>query len=289
MQPSDLAGAPWVRQVRIQEERGLAGEWVDFDHVLVFVERGRGDYLFDGLRLGCAAGTALLMPPGVRHVVRSPAGQPFTQFIAHFDWGHDPARAVVREIGTKAGPRRPAPEASPFAGTLPAAALPAPAAAAFRARFAELRRACAGGDLADHLRRRACLLDLLALVLEHGAGATHAAPAARPSRAWAALDRAVRCMQARLDDPGLDLAAVARGAGLSRAYLPELFRVQLGTSVRRYLLHLRVRRARELLAGGASVTATAEACGFSGIHAFSRAFHRATGVPPSAAADPPPG
>ncbi|MCK6489205.1 MAG: helix-turn-helix transcriptional regulator, partial [Planctomycetes bacterium] len=163
------------------------------------------------------------------------------------------------------------------------------AAAAFRARFAELRRACAGGGPADHLRRRACLLDLLALVLEHGAGATHAAPAARPSRAWAALDRAVRCMQDRLDDPGLDLAAVARGAGLSRAYLPELFRVQLGTSVRRYLLHLRVRRARELLAGGASVTATAEACGFAGIHAFSRAFHRATGIPPSAAADPPPG
>jgi transcriptional regulator GlxA family with amidase domain len=82
----------------------------------------------------------------------------------------------------------------------------------------------------------------------------------------------------------LDIAAIARASGLSPAYLPELFSTQLGVSVRRYLLHLRVRRARELLRDGVSVTTVAERCGFAGIHAFSRAFRRVTGSPPSAIA-----
>lgn len=262
----------------------MAGEWVDLDHVLTFVERGRGQYLFDGMRVTGTVGTVLLIPPGVRHVVRSAMGEVFTQFVVHFDWGFDASRAAVRAIGAKGGLR--SPEASPFAGTIPVADLSPSAAATFRARFAELRRCCAGDTPVDHLRRRACLLDLLAELFEHRREATRPAPAARPTKAWTALDRAVRCMQARLDDPGLDLAAIARGAGVSRAYLPELFRVQLGISVRRYLLHLRLRQARELLASGTSVTATAEACGFASIHAFSRAFHRITGMPPSALPDP---
>lgn len=279
----DLLGcSPWIRLTRVQEDRGIAGEWVDFDHVFTFVHRGQVDFAFDGQRLRAGPGMAFIMPPWVRHVVRSTPGAALVTHVVHFDLVYDPRRAERRRIGLGGLPADYPAEHSPLAGRLPVAQLPRPAAGECRAVFAELRRACAGNRPADQLRRQACLLQLVALVLDHESPDGHAAPPARPSRAWAALDRAIRHMHACLDDPGLDIAAIAAAAGVSPSYLPELFRTQLGDSVRRYLLHLRVRRARELLAGGAAVTAAAEATGFSGIHAFSRAFSRVAGMPPSA-------
>lgn len=298
----DLSGcSPWVRLTRVQEDRGLVGEWVDFDHVLTVVHRGRVDIVCDGLRVRAGPGCAVLMPPLLRHMVRTQPGATLVQHVVHFDLAWHPRRAAQRRTGLASIPAGYPAEASPLAGRLPVAQLPPPALIEARAAFAELRRACAGERPADLLRRQASLLQLIALVLEHESGGARPAPPARPSRAWATLDRAVRHMHACLDDPGLDIAAIADAARVSAAYLPELFRAQLGESVRRYLLHLRIRRASELLAGGATVTAVAAATGFAGIHAFSRAFRRVAGIPPSAvppavpvrelgpAADPRPG
>lgn len=291
---TDLAGcSPWVRLAKVQEVRGVDGEWLDFDHVFTFIHRGRADFVFDGLRVRAEAGTALIMPPGVRHVVRSPPGPPAVQHIVHFDLAYDPLRAAQTHIGMRLLPdaKRYPHEVSPLAGRLPVAQLPGPAAEACRAGFAELRRLAASTATADRLRRQAGMLQLVALVLEHEAGGRRQAPPQRPSKAWRALDRAVGHISEHFDDPALDIAAIAAAADLSSAYLPELFSTQLGVPVRRYLLHLRVRRARELLLDGVSVTEVAERCGFAGIHAFSRAFHRVAGLPPSAvvAENPKPG
>jgi AraC-like DNA-binding protein len=207
----------------------------------------------------------------------------FIQHIVHFDMAYHPQRAAQRLPGMHrlAGRTYPV-EVSPFAGHLPCAVLPPPAADQCRTHFAELRRLDGIAGPAADCRRQAALLTLVALVLEHEDG-QRPMPAARPSRSWRSLHRAVECILARLDDPDLDLAAIARASGVVPAYLPQLFRSQLGISVRRYLLQVRVRRAKELLAAGESVTAVAEATGFRGIHAFSRAFRRVVGVPPSAA------
>lgn len=282
----DLAGcSPWVRVAKVDEVRGLDGEWLDFDHVFTFIHRGRADFIFNGLRVRAEAGTALIMPPGLRHVVRSPPGVPAVQHIVHFDLRHDPRRAVQERIGMAAlaDPLAYPHEVSPLAGRLPVAHLPLSAAEECRACFAELRRLGRSSAPADLLRRQAGMLQLVALVLAHEGG-VRPAPAQRPSKAWRALDRAVGHITACYDDPALDIAAIARATRLSPAYLPELFRTQLGVSVGRYLVHLRVRRARELLSAGVSVTVVAERCGFAGIHAFSRAFKRVAGMPPSAAA-----
>lgn len=285
--PPDLSGcSPWLRLAKVQEVRGLDGEWLDFDHVFTFIHRGRAEFVFDGLRVRADAGTALIMPPGVRHIVRSPPGPPAVQHIVHFDLAFHPQRAEQTRIGMRLlpDPRRYPHEQSILAGRLPVSHLPLPAAEACRAGFAELRRLAASAAPADVLRRQAGLLHLLALVLEHEEGGARPAPPQHLSKAWRALDRAMGHIDAAYDDPALNIAAIAAAAGLSSAYLPELFRTQLGVSVRRYLLHLRVRRARELLLDGVSVTEVAERCGFAGIHAFSRAFRRVAGVPPSAVA-----
>ena len=34
-----LGASPWVRMAKIQEANGLAGEWVDFDHVYAFADQ----------------------------------------------------------------------------------------------------------------------------------------------------------------------------------------------------------------------------------------------------------
>lgn len=280
-----LAGcSPWVRLTRVQEERGLAGEWVDYDHVFTFIQRGRAEFHFDGSRIRAAAGTALIMPPGVRHVVRSPPGMAFIQHIVHFDMAYHPQRAAQRLPGMhRLGARSGYPvELSPFAGRLPCALLPAQAADACRAHFTDLRRLEGVTSAAATCQRQAALLQLVALVLEHEDG-SRPVPPSRPSRSWRSLHRAIECILARLDDPDLDLGAIAHAADVVPAYLPQLFRSQLGISVRRYLLQVRIRRAKELLAAGESVTGVAEATGFRGIHAFSRAFRRVVGVPPSAA------
>jgi AraC family transcriptional regulator len=48
-----------------------------------------------------------------------------------------------------------------------------------------------------------------------------------------------------------------------------------------YLLRTRLRRAAELLRGGAQVTEAAMKSGFSDIHHFSKTFGRRYGIPPS--------
>jgi AraC-like DNA-binding protein len=77
-------------------------------------------------------------------------------------------------------------------------------------------------------------------------------------------------------DRQVTLLELARHVHLSPYHLHRSFREQVGTTPHEYLLRRRLERARELLAGGATVTETAEATGFSSPGYFS------TVVPPAA-------
>ncbi|WP_176013295.1 AraC family transcriptional regulator [Victivallis sp. Marseille-Q1083] len=75
-----------------------------------------------------------------------------------------------------------------------------------------------------------------------------------------------------------DLAANVR---ISRPYLFELFKTQLGLSPYKYLSDLRLNRARQLLADNtASIKEIAAICGFENLEVFYRAFKRATNLTP---------
>ena len=76
-----------------------------------------------------------------------------------------------------------------------------------------------------------------------------------------------------------DLAA---GAAVSRSLLDERFRAILGRSPIRYLTEWRMHLAQDLLAtGDLGVLAVARRVGYDSEEAFSRAFKRAAGLPPS--------
>ncbi|HYP55071.1 MAG TPA: DJ-1/PfpI family protein [Solirubrobacterales bacterium] len=83
--------------------------------------------------------------------------------------------------------------------------------------------------------------------------------------------------------PGGDhrVAALAERAALSERQLSRLFLRQAGVSPARFVERVRVEAARDLLeAGGLSVEAVAERCGFGSAETMRRAFLRVLGVGP---------
>jgi AraC-like DNA-binding protein len=81
---------------------------------------------------------------------------------------------------------------------------------------------------------------------------------------------------------GPSLVELARVAGLSRAHLAREFAAAFGTSPHRYLVELRLDRARRALAAGTPVTEVCYALGYESLGSFSASFHRHTGVSPRA-------
>ena len=104
--------------------------------------------------------------------------------------------------------------------------------------------------------------------------------AARDSGALSLAARARWLMERHVDDP-LSLDEIARRLGVSTSNLAHEFRRETGVPPMRAYRDVRVRRARELLAAGMTVTRVSDLLGFANPYHFSRLFAKATGSPPS--------
>lgn len=93
--------------------------------------------------------------------------------------------------------------------------------------------------------------------------------------------RALEFMERHIgDDVCLD--DIARAACVSRSHFARLFRVSMGASPMCHLLHMRIERAKTLLAqNDQSICSIALALGFFDQSHFSRTFRRITGLSPS--------
>lgn len=78
------------------------------------------------------------------------------------------------------------------------------------------------------------------------------------------------------------LERMAELTGLSRSAFCKRFQELAGTSPGHLLLNLRMRQACQLLRQGQPVAATADACGYQSLAAFTRAFAKLNGVLPGA-------
>jgi LacI family transcriptional regulator len=97
--------------------------------------------------------------------------------------------------------------------------------------------------------------------------------------------RVARCLALIERDLASDLSipALARKVGCSKRSLEENLRKELNTSPARYILERRTKRARRLLRETTlPVYEIAAACGFADANYFASAFHRVTGLSPSA-------
>jgi transcriptional regulator GlxA family with amidase domain len=90
-------------------------------------------------------------------------------------------------------------------------------------------------------------------------------------------------LDAVVADPAADhgAAALAARAAVSERHLRRLFADQAATTPARFVERVRVEAARSELERGASVEATATACGFGSPETLRRAFLRVVGVGPS--------
>ena len=101
-------------------------------------------------------------------------------------------------------------------------------------------------------------------------------------RAGRIARRARDCLHAAIeDDIGADALADASGAA-DRFRLARAFRAAYGTAPHAYLLHLRLLRARHLLAQGQRPAQVAAACGFADQSHLGRRFRAAYGLTPAA-------
>lgn len=96
------------------------------------------------------------------------------------------------------------------------------------------------------------------------------------------ITAAIHFMDAHFTDAALSNTVIASHAGISEVYLRRLFKNTCHTTPKQYILDLRIRKAKQLLAEGHKcITEIAECCGFSSVYHFSRAFRNAAGISPS--------
>lgn len=95
------------------------------------------------------------------------------------------------------------------------------------------------------------------------------------------IDRAVRLL---LEDLAQDYSVeqLAAQCGLSRSHFGRAFKTSMGLPPHRWLTHLRIARAQEMLAGRASIAEIALNCGFADQSHLTRMFNAVTGCSPAA-------
>lgn len=101
----------------------------------------------------------------------------------------------------------------------------------------------------------------------------------------AAIDKRITQSIERLrmeSENHLSVGEIAANVALSESRFSHLFTEQVGVSVRRYQLWLRLRDAIHLLANGTSLTNTAHEAGFSDSAHLTRTFRQMLGIAPSA-------
>src|SRR6476469_11238657 len=99
---------------------------------------------------------------------------------------------------------------------------------------------------------------------------------ARPDRLRDVIDAVIEAL-----DEGLDGRALAARAMLSPFHFNRLVRAGIGEPPAGFRRRLLLQRAAWRLGRGGSVTDAALEAGYDAVEAFSRAFSRAHGVPPS--------
>ena len=96
------------------------------------------------------------------------------------------------------------------------------------------------------------------------------------------IGASVEYIRAHFTDPALTVAEIARESYMSEVYLRRLFKEEYGTSPRRYVVDLRIRRAVALLSSGYhTLKEAAYLSGFTAYKYFTTVFKRQTGLSPS--------
>lgn len=96
------------------------------------------------------------------------------------------------------------------------------------------------------------------------------------------LTESIDYMLEHFDDAALSNEILASQSGISEIYFRRLFKEMFGTTPKQYILELRIKKACKLLTESSSnISEIAEACGFSSVYHFCRAFKNITSLTPT--------
>ena len=96
------------------------------------------------------------------------------------------------------------------------------------------------------------------------------------------LEPAIAYLEQGFADPNISNGQLAEKCGISEVYFRRLFKDYIGNSPRQYILELRIRKAKQLLANSPlPVAVIGEQCGFPNPYHFTRAVRTHTGLPPT--------
>lgn len=97
------------------------------------------------------------------------------------------------------------------------------------------------------------------------------------------VEQAIALMREKLDQPGLQLKDIAAAIHVSPSHLAHLLKERTGVSYVRYMMMLRMEKAKKLLATtDMTMAAVASAVGYEDASYFHRIFRRETAMTPSA-------
>lgn len=126
------------------------------------------------------------------------------------------------------------------------------------------------------LKAKALLYEVLSLIIDSQAAAY------LPSAQYKQIEPAVRYMENHFTDPGLTISELEARTEISPVHFRRLFKEIYLMPPRKYLILLRIRRAKDLLRHQSyTITQVAEMTGFASVYYFSQTFKQETGKTPS--------
>jgi AraC-like DNA-binding protein len=140
--------------------------------------------------------------------------------------------------------------------------------------FANFTRTWLSGNHNRTPRGRAIFLEMFSLLLQWKCGNNFNYDKVRK------VEKVINYMTEHFPDP-LTLQEIASHIGISPSYLGSIFKEVTGTAPINYLVGIRLRKAKDLLRDGYSVTEAAEKVGFNDIFYFSKCFKKHEGMSPS--------
>jgi AraC-like DNA-binding protein len=225
---------------------------------LEYVESGKGTVRLNARRYPLRAGVIFVYGPTTAHHIVSDAETPLRKYFVDF-FGRE-ATALLRT-----------------GAVAPETAVQVPDPEAYRALWEMLLTE--GGRGLDAAPRICAGLVRLLIWKTAGAQPPNALEDRGTTRTF---QRCRDLIDARFLELR-DLGAIARAAGIGRAYLCRLFRTHGYPSPYRYLIRKKITRAAEWLAvEGSRVQEAAQRAGFSDPYHFSRVFKREMGQSPRA-------
>ena len=265
----------FVHPLRIDENERY-GISTAFDNRLFYLRAGSGVISASGERLSLSVGDALLLPSGTAYEL-IPCDLPASYIAVNFDYtqGHVDKDTPVPPLFSSRFDQAERFEVLRFED---AEELSAPL-------LIKAAPGIGGKLLAMEVEYAKKQLGygriLSALLTETLVGCLRAHRAMRLERSERLIREILRYVDQNLQNP-LSNTDIAAAFGLHPNYVSQLIKLHTGLPMHKYLMHLRVSRAMELLGKeGSTVGEVALQSGFVDIYHFSKTFKSLVGVPPS--------